>query len=189
MTDQILPKHDEAGAESYGTVDTHDADCGCFPPALIDRYKRFKYRHFGPNIEHYQRLATFGQHPDIMIVSCCDSRVDPETIFSAMPGELFIMRNVANLVPPYETDGKYHGVSAALEFASLNLKVSHIVVMGHAGCGGVKACLDDTAARQTAAQFISGWISMIDGARERVIGANPGAGLVQLQRNLDFEGV
>jgi Carbonic anhydrase len=71
-----------------------------FPEHLADRLRRFKYRHFAPNIDHYEKLATFGQHPDVMVVSCCDSRVDPETIFSAMPGELFVMRNVANLVPP-----------------------------------------------------------------------------------------
>ncbi len=87
-----------------------------------------------------------------MIVSCCDSRVDPETMFSAMPGELFVVRNVANLVPPFETQGKYHGVSAALEFAALNLRVKHIVVLGHSGCGGVRACLEHDAARQTKAR-------------------------------------
>lgn len=189
MTEPILPKPLECSAESISADDTHDGRCGCFPPVLVDRYRRFKYRHFGPNIEHYKRLATFGQHPDVMIVSCCDSRVDPETIFSALPGELFIMRNVANLVPPYETDGKYHGVSAALEFAALNLRVGHVVVMGHAGCGGVKACLDHSAARQTAAQFISGWISMLDDAREKVLAAYPGAEMRELQRQLEFEGV
>ncbi|MEZ5854488.1 MAG: carbonic anhydrase [Hyphomicrobiaceae bacterium] len=81
--------------------------------------------------------------------------VDPETIFSAMPGELFVVRNVANLVPPFETSGKYHGVSAALEFAALNLRVRHILVIGHSGCGGIRTCLERDAARQTEAQFIS----------------------------------
>ena len=104
-----------------------------FPDVLADRFRRFKYRHFAPNIDHYEELADNGQNPDYMVVSCCDSRVDPETIFSAMPGELFVVRNVANLVPPYETLGKYHGVSAALEFAVLNLRVKHIVVLGHSG--------------------------------------------------------
>ena len=81
-----------------------------FPEHLTDRYRRFKHRHFEPNIEQYEELADFGQAPDVMIVSCCDSRVDPETIFSAMPGELFVIRNVANLIPPFETSGTYHGV-------------------------------------------------------------------------------
>lgn len=117
-----------------------------FPENLTDRYRRFKIRHFAPNYEQYAELAEFGQTPDVMVISCCDSRVDPETIFSAKPGELFVMRNVANLVPPFETGGRFHGVSAALEFAALNLRVKHIVVMGHAGCGGVKAALEHSAA-------------------------------------------
>ena len=133
-----------------------------FPDHLTDRFRRFKFRHFVANQDHYETLAIHGQNPDVMIVSCCDSRVDPETIFSAMPGELFVVRNVANLVPPFETTGKYHGVSAALEFAALNLRVKHIVVMGHSGCGGVRACIDHDAARQTDAEFIRNWMSMLD---------------------------
>jgi carbonic anhydrase len=139
-----------------------------FPDHLTDRFRRFKYRHFVANQDHYENLALFGQSPDVMVVSCCDSRVDPETIFSAMPGELFVVRNVANLVPPFETTGKYHGVSAALEFAALNLRVKHIVVMGHSGCGGVRACIDHEATRQTEAAFIRNWMSMLDGPLERL---------------------
>ena len=139
-----------------------------FPDKLADRFRRFHFRHFSPHQDHYEALATHGQNPDVMVVSCCDSRVDPETIFSAMPGELFVMRNVANLVPPYETTGKYHGVSAALEFAVLNLRVKHIIVMGHSGCGGIRACLEHSAARQTEAEFISNWMSMLDDARQDV---------------------
>ena len=126
-----------------------------FPEHLTDRFRRFKFRHFAPNHDQYEKLAAEGQTPDVMIVSCCDSRVDPETIFSAMPGELFVVRNVANLVPPFETQGKYHGVSAALEFAALNLRVKHIVVMGHSGCGGVRASLDHETLRQTEAAFVT----------------------------------
>jgi len=160
-----------------------------FPEHLADRFRRFKYRHFAPNFEHYEKLATFGQHPEVMIVSCCDSRVDPETIFSAMPGELFVVRNVANLVPPYETDGKYHGVSAALEFAALNLRVKHIVVMGHSGCGGVRACLEQDAARQTETQFISNWMSMLDEARVRVVDRHRGQPLPQIRAALEKEAI
>jgi carbonic anhydrase len=112
-----------------------------FPEALTDRYRRFKHRHFVPNADHYEELATYGQSPDTMVISCSDSRVDPETIFSAMPGELFILRNIANLVPPFETGGNYHGVSAAIEFGVLNLRVKHLIVLGHSGCGGVKASI------------------------------------------------
>ena len=140
-----------------------------FPDKLADRFRRFHFRHYSPHQDHYEELANHGQSPDVMVVSCCDSRVDPETIFSAMPGELFVMRNVANLVPPFETTGKYHGVSAALEFAVLNLRVKHIIVMGHSGCGGIRACLEHSAARQTEAQFITNWMSMLDDARKDVI--------------------
>lgn len=140
-----------------------------FPDHLTDRFRRFKFRHFAPNQETYEQLAAFGQSPDVMVVSCCDSRVDPETIFSAMPGELFVVRNVANLVPPYETSGRYHGVSAALEFAVLNLRVKHIVVMGHTGCGGIRASLDQSATKQTEAQFITNWMSMLEAGRGRVL--------------------
>lgn len=143
-----------------------------FPENLTDRFRRFKYRHFVPNADHYEELATYGQNPEVMMISCCDSRVDPETIFSAMPGEMFVVRNVANLVPPFETAGKYHGVSTAIEFAVMNLRVKHLVVMGHSGCGGVKACLDQSAAIQTEAQFISRWMSMLDDARLRVLASN-----------------
>jgi carbonic anhydrase len=139
-----------------------------FPEDLRDRYHRFKFRHFTPNQEHYEELASEGQHPDTMVVSCCDSRCDPETIFSAMPGELFVVRNVANLVPPFETSGKYHGVSAALEFAALTLRVKDIVVLAHSGCGGVQACIDHDAIRQTEAQFIVNWMSLLEDSRERL---------------------
>jgi carbonic anhydrase len=143
-----------------------------FPEAMIDRYKRFRLRHYVPHADQYEELATFGQNPDTMMISCCDSRVDPETIFNAMPGELFIVRNVANLVPPYETGGRYHGVSTAIEFAVLNLRVKHLVVMGHSGCGGVRAALDQSAAIQTEAMFISRWMSMLDDARIKVLAAH-----------------
>ena len=143
-----------------------------FPDALTDRYRRFKHRIFTPNADHYEELAEYGQSPEVMLISCSDSRDDPETIFIAMPGELFIMRNVANLVPPFETGGKFHGVSAGIEFAVLNLRVKHLVVMGHAGCGGVKAALDQSAAIQTEAQFISRWMSMLDDARLSVLASH-----------------
>ncbi len=160
-----------------------------FPDHLTDRFRRFKYRHFAPNQDHYEKLATEGQSPDVMIVSCCDSRVDPETLFSAMPGELFVVRNVANLVPPFETQGKYHGVSAALEFAALNLRVKHIVVIGHSGCGGVRACIDHGSLRQTQAQFIVNWVSMLDEARDRVFACHPGEDPAKLRPELEREGI
>jgi len=160
-----------------------------FPEHLVDRFRRFKYRHFAPNIDHFAELAAYGQHPDVMIVSCCDSRVDPETIFSAMPGELFVVRNIANLVPPFETTGQYHGVSAALAFAALNLRVKHIVVLGHSGCGGILACLEQSAARQSEARFISNWMSILDEARTRILASAAGRSMAELRADLEREGI
>jgi carbonic anhydrase len=160
-----------------------------FPDHLVDRFRRFRFRHFASSADTYEQLAANGQNPDVMVVSCCDSRVDPETIFSAMPGELFVMRNVANLVPPYETNGKYHGVSAALEFAVLNLRVKHIVTMGHSGCGGIRAAIDHDAARQTEAQFISNWMSMLDEGRARVMNTLAGKPPAEQRAALEREAV
>ncbi len=160
-----------------------------FPENLTDRFRRFKHRHFAPNADHYEELATYGQSPEIMVISCCDSRVDPETIFSAMPGELFIVRNVANLVPPFEVSGSYHGVSTAIEFAVLNLRIKHLIVMGHSGCGGIRAALDQGAAIQTEAQFISRWMSMLDEARLAVLAAHPDGTHAERQSALEKEGV
>ena len=160
-----------------------------FPQDLADRFRRFKYRHFAPNLDHFEELATHGQHPDVMVVSCCDSRVDPETIFSAMPGELFVVRNVANLVPPFETTGRYHGVSAALEFAALNLRVKHIVVLGHSGCGGIRACLEQSAARQSEAKFISNWMSILDEARQQVTEGKSGQSISEMSSELERVGI
>ena len=160
-----------------------------FPESLTDRYRRFHHRIFVPNADQYEELATFGQNPEIMIISCCDSRVDPETIFNAMPGELFVARNVANLIPPYELGGKFHGVSAALEFAVLNLRVKHVVVMGHANCGGVKAALDQSAAIQTESMFISRWMSMLDEARLSVLASHQTKSNAEKLDALEKEGV
>ena len=160
-----------------------------FPETLTDRFRRFKHRHFVPNADHYEELATYGQNPDVMLISCCDSRVDPETIFSAMPGELFVVRNVANLVPPYETGGRFHGVSTAIEFAVMNLRVKHLVVMGHSGCGGVRAALDQSAAIQTEAQFISRWMSMLDDARLTVLASHQMKSQAEKLKALEMEGI
>lgn len=160
-----------------------------FPDALTDRYRRFKHRIFVPNADQYEELATYGQNPEIMMISCCDSRVDPETIFNAMPGELFVVRNVANLIPPYETGGKFHGVSAAIEFAVLNLRVKHIVIMGHSGCGGVKAALDQSAAIETEAHFISRWMSMLDDARLSVLASHQMKSAGEKLEALEKEGI
>src|SRR6202035_757821 len=109
------------------------------PRRLVDGYRAFLEDRLPVELSRFKKLAATGQQPEIMIIGCCDSRVSPEVIFDAHPGELFVLRNVANLVPPYSPTGLTHGVSAALEFAVQVLKVKHIVVMGHSHCGGVRA--------------------------------------------------
>ena len=109
------------------------------PQHLLDGYRTFTTQRLRTEQDRYRELAEAGQSPEVMVVGCCNSRVSPEVIFDARPGELFVVRNVANIVPPYAPDGKAHGVSAALEFAVGALRVKHIVVLGHAQCGGVRA--------------------------------------------------
>ncbi len=159
-----------------------------FPAHLADRFKRFRHRHFAAQMDHYQSLAVYGQSPDVLIISCSDSRVDPDTIFTSMPGEMFVVRNVANLVPPCETSGTYHGVSAALEFAVLNIRVKHIVVMGHSECGGIAACVGKEA-RQSEARFISNWMSMLDETRDALIHENPYRTAPELAADLERAGI
>ena len=108
-----------------------------FPHRLVEGYRQFADGRLRHEQDRYRELAEAGQSPEVMVIGCCDSRVSPEVIFDARPGELFVVRNVANIVPPYEPDGHAHGVSAALEFGVAALKVKHIVVLGHARCGGV----------------------------------------------------
>lgn len=112
------------------------------PSFLVQRYHGWKATSYKENQVWYRRLATEGQRPRAMVISCCDSRVHVTSIFGADQGEFFIHRNIANLVPPYEPDGDYHGTSAAVEYAVTALKVAHVVVLGHSQCGGVKGCLD-----------------------------------------------
>ena len=137
------------------------------PQRLIDGYSAFASGRLQSEQDRYRELAEHGQTPEIMVIGCCDSRVSPEVIFDARPGELFVVRNVANLVPPYETDGKYHGVSAALEFGVGVLKVKHIVILGHAHCGGIRAYAED-AEPISPGDFIGRWMSLMAPAAERV---------------------
>jgi carbonic anhydrase len=109
---------------------------------LLEGYRAFRAGRWPAERENYERLAKRGQNPEYLIISCSDSRADPATIFDASPGEFFVVRNVAGVVPPCESDRSYHGTSAALAFAVLQLKVRNILVLGHAQCGGVQAALD-----------------------------------------------
>ena len=131
-----------------------------FPQRLIDGYNAFAGGHLRREQDRYRELAETGQKPEIMVIGCCDSRVSPEVIFDASPGELFVVRNVANIVPPYAPDGQAHGVSAALEFGVGALRVKHIVVLGHAHCGGVKAYAED-AEPLSPGDFIGKWMALM----------------------------
>ena len=137
-----------------------------FPERLTQGYRSFLADRFQREQSRYRALAE-GQSPEIMVIGCCDSRVSPEVIFDASPGELFVVRNVANLVPPYETGGEYHGTSAALEFAVQALRVKHIVVLGHARCGGIRAFADHSAPLSPG-DFIGRWMSLVAPAAERL---------------------
>ena len=138
-----------------------------FPNRLLNGYRAFRNGRLPMEQARYRDLAEHGQSPETMVIGCCDSRVSPEVIFDAGPGELFVVRNVANLVPPYAPDGQAHGVSAALEFGVAALKVQHIVVLGHAQCGGVKAFAED-AEPLSPGDFIGKWMSLMAPAMEKV---------------------
>ncbi|QDC01209.1 carbonic anhydrase [Mesorhizobium sp. 8] len=139
------------------------------PDHLIAGYRNFITGRYVSESDHYRSLAREGQAPETMIIACCDSRTAPETVFDAGPGELFVLRNVANLIPPYEPDGEYHSTSAALEFAVQSLKVKNIVVMGHGRCGGIKAALSHNSAMPLSpGDFIGKWMSLISPAADTV---------------------
>jgi len=140
------------------------------PDTLLSGYKTFMTEHFARETARYRELAEKGQSPETLVIACCDSRAAPETIFNSAPGEIFVLRNVANLIPPYEPDGEFHAASAALEFAVQSLKVKHIVVMGHGRCGGIKAALDTESAPLSPGDFIGKWMSLIAPAAEAVSG-------------------
>ncbi len=140
--------------------------------SLIEGYKRFRNDAYVKQKARFDALAIDGQAPPVMIISCCDSRVDPATVFDTEPGQVFALRNVANLVPPYETGGGLHGVSAAIEFGVLGLEVRHIVVLGHAQCGGIKASLSGSDLGHQGHSFVDKWVGIIDGARDAIFASN-----------------
>jgi carbonic anhydrase len=130
-----------------------------FPRHLIDGYRAFTTQRLPTEQTRYRELSERGQSPAVMVIGCCDSRVSPEVIFDAGPGELFVMRNIANLVPVYQPDENAHGVSAALEYAVSVLRVKHIVVLGHAQCGGIRAFIDKIQPLSPG-DFIGKWMAM-----------------------------
>jgi carbonic anhydrase len=156
------------------------------PLDLISGYRRFRAGVYSKQVTSYRELG-LGQKPQIMMIACADSRVDPSAIFDAGPGQLFVVRNVANLVPPYEKNSAgLHGVSAALEYAVNALKVPHIVVMGHGGCGGVSAALDPRAlVTNNCNEFVGPWVAMLGEAKKKVLAS----GTFNPQHALELEGI
>jgi len=136
-----------------------------FPPRLVEGYKSFLGNRFTLEQNRFEELAREGQKPRIMLIGCCDSRVSPEAIFDMRPGEIFVVRNVANIMPPYAPNDDYHGTSAALEFAVMGLRVDHIVVLGHGKCGGIKAYAESDADPYqrplSPGDFIGKWMTLI----------------------------
>lgn len=140
--------------------------------SLIEGYRRFRTDVWPAERARYEALAKRGQRPETLVVACSDSRVDPSTVFGAGPGELFVVRNVAALVPPYAPDARYHGTSAALEFGVRVLQVSRIVVLGHAQCGGVQAMVE--GAPEQARDFVVPWMKIAEAAVPRARAAAAG---------------
>lgn len=141
------------------------------PSRLVEGYRGFRYTRFRRERHHYAQLAEAGQHPRILMIACVDSRVAPEVVFDADAGEMVVVRNVANLVPPYQPDANYHGTSAAIEFAVRSLEVEHVVVLGHASCGGINAFRTNQRDRVDAAHgdFVARWMDLIAPARDHVL--------------------
>lgn len=127
---------------------------------MIEGYHAFRKKYATGDNSVMSHLAYHGQKPEIMIVACCDSRVDPALILQCEPGDLFIARNVANIIPPYEADSGHHGTSAALEFGICYLNVKHLIILGHSQCGGIQALLNSDSLKQN--DFISRWVSLIN---------------------------
>jgi len=158
---------------------------------LLDGYRRFRNGEYREQRRRFDQLAAEGQSPPVMIVACCDSRVDPTRVFDSAPGEMFVLRNVANLVPPYEPDGGQHSTSAAIEYAVTRLDVTEIVVLGHAQCGGISASIsgrfDGTAAGEGG--FIASWMSMIGPARDAALAAAAADPAIDVHRTLELDAI
>jgi carbonic anhydrase len=158
--------------------------------SLLHGYHRFRDGDWQRQRARWEELAE-GQSPGVMVIACSDSRVDPAQIFDVAPGEIFVVRNIAALVPPYETGGGRHGVSAALEFAVTQLEVKDVIVMGHGLCGGVNAALTRRfeGAAPGAGGFIAHWVDMLDDARDRVLAGGGDPTERNVQRALEQEAV
>ncbi len=127
---------------------------------ILKGYKKFRQKYSNQNNSLMRKLSVHGQKPQFMLISCCDSRVDPALLLQCEPGDLFITRNVANIVPPYECDDSHHGTSAALEFGVCYLEIKHLIILGHSQCGGINALLNKEGLHQD--DFISNWVGLIN---------------------------
>lgn len=155
---------------------------------LIEGFRRFRQRYFVEQPEIYDKLVKHGQSPQALVIACSDSRVDPALITDANPGDMFVVRNVANVVPPCVDDGKTHGTSAAIEFSVKHLQVPHVVVMGHSQCGGIRALMEGQHSHKTHG-FIDPWMDVMVPARERVMTTNSEAALDEQCRLCEREAV
>lgn len=149
---------------------------------LTSGFKKFRGGRFEEQRVTYETLVDQGQRPKVALIACSDSRVDPAIVLQADPGDLFIVRNVANLVPPFEEGGEFHGTSAALEFAVQNLEVDHLIVLGHAHCGGIRSMFDEREDGADDSQFIVPWMSLVRSAYLRVQGTMPNAPIEEKAR-------
>ncbi len=147
--------------------------------ALLEGYRRFRSEVWPAERARYEALARWGQSPETMVVACSDSRVDPQTVFGTVPGEMFVLRNIAGLVPPYEPDAHYHGSSAAIEFGVRVLKVKRLVVLGHGQCGGVRAMT--YGAPPEARDFLAQWVDLARPALAAATGANENERLAAIE--------
>ena len=144
------------------------------PEDLMIRYRHWKEHRFPADRDLFRRLAIEGQHPETMVIACCDSRVGVSTVFGDRAGDLFVHRNIAALVPPFLPDGRYQATAAAIEYGVVHLRVAHLVVMGHSGCGGVRGCVDMCRGRAAAltapGSFMGPWLDLLRPAYDRIAG-------------------
>ncbi len=142
---------------------------------LTAGFKVFRDDRFQEQRTTYEALVDRGQNPKVALIACSESRVDPATVLQADPGDLFIVRNVANLVPPDERDGQYHGTSAAIEYAVQHLEVEHLIVFGHAHCGGIRSMFEEPGEGSDGNRFVLPWMSLVRSAYLRIQGTMPNA--------------
>ncbi|MCG8324259.1 MAG: carbonic anhydrase [Thiotrichales bacterium] len=155
---------------------------------LLDGFQRFRKKYFEEQPELYHQLVTQEQSPKSTVITCCDSRVNPAQILDVEPGDIFVVRNVANLVPPCDDDGKTHGTSAALEFSIKHLQVQHVVIVGHGQCGGIKSLMEGSHDSKDY-QFIDPWMQIAIPAREKVLQENPQADFTDQCRLCESESI